>query len=118
MQLQQGFASREIGLWLTLQDNKLDTADVRNGSLASFPALWLDVRYSPKSDRDCDWPAGRNVPIPQLTSRAFISNGGEQGPHCVRRLEVMNALRCSHVGDELPILRRHVPMAERYYFVA
>jgi hypothetical protein len=71
--LQQGSASREIGLWLTLQGNKLDTADVRFGSLASFWAPGPDVRYYPESDHDRDLPDSREVKADILTGIRLTS---------------------------------------------
>ena len=47
--------------------------DVRYGSKASFPTPSGHVRYYPQSDRNNDWPGGRNVP---LATKVQCSEGG------------------------------------------
>jgi len=48
---------------------RIKPSGVRNGSFASFWSALAPVRYYPQSDRDCDRPNGRFVPLSDMQNK-------------------------------------------------
>lgn len=78
-------------------------------SRCTFSSYLIPLAYS---GRICDlFPHGSITTI-------LLSNSIHEYPYLARRLQVMHPFRCSRFSHKLPLLGRHIPMAEGNHAVA